>query len=104
MNQPSLKTVRVRLSGEFDLSSEEQLEALLLPAEDADNAIIDMSETTYIDSTALSCLIRLKKRLAARGDVGTVYLVGMNSSIRKLFSITGLDGVFEIATTSLAVV
>lgn len=96
VNQPAEKTIRVRLYGELDLSSEARLMALLLTAEDADNAIIDMSETTYIDSTVLSCLVKLKNRLIARG--GRVYLTGVQPNVRRVFTITGLDRVFEIST------
>ena len=94
MNQPEAAVVTIRLSGEFDIATRDRLASLLRPAELADTAIIDMSETTYMDSTALSCLIHLKKQLLQRD--GAVHLVGVRPNVRRVFTICKLDELFEI--------
>lgn len=96
MNQPSAEVVRLRMSGEFDISNKDSLGAMLLQAESASCVIIDMTETSFIDSSALHCLIHLKQQLAARSG-GAVHLVGVHPNVRRMFTITGLDTLFEIA-------
>ena len=95
MADQSRTVVHLEMSGEFDISNKESLCALLRQGESADVVIIDMTNTTYIDSTALHCLTDLRKRLLTHGE-GVVRLVGVSPSISKLFAITGLDGLFEI--------
>lgn len=99
MNEPSPAVVRLQISGEFDISNKDDLRATLLPAESADYVIIDMTGTTYIDSSALHCLIRLKQQLMARSG-GAIQLVGVHPAVRRLFTITGLDDLFEISEQS----
>lgn len=89
------ETVRIALRGEFDMSDKARLTALLLPGELAETVILDMSETTYIDTTALGCLIRLKKTMIANGG-GQLHLVGVTPNIRKLLAITQLDRIFQV--------
>jgi stage II sporulation protein AA (anti-sigma F factor antagonist) len=89
----------VVLSGELDLSVRGSLSELLRPAEDADDAIIDLSGVTYLDSTALTCLIHVKNRLIQRGG-GKVYLAGLRPQVRRIFEITHLDRIFEIIDIS----
>lgn len=94
VNAKSPRVVHVRLVGEFDISDSRLLSELLEPAEGADIVIVDMSRTTYIDLTALRCLVRLKTKLIAQGG-GVVRLVGVWPSVRRLFTISHLDGLFE---------
>lgn len=93
--EPPPVVVRLQMPGEYDLADKDRLSKMLLPGETADMVIIDMSNTGYIDSTALHCLVHLKTQLLERG--GVVKLVGANANISKLFKITGLDGLFEIS-------
>jgi anti-sigma B factor antagonist len=95
VTNPSCAVARLQMSGEFDISNKDSLGAILLQGESADYVIIDMSDTTYIDSSALHCLVHLKKRLMARGE-GAIHLLGVRPNIRKLFTVTGLDALFEI--------
>lgn len=99
MIDPSRRVVRLHMSGEFDISSKDRLTSILLPGESADYVIIDMTETTYIDSSALHCLIQLKRQQMERNG-GTIHLVGVPPNIRKVFAITQLDALFEINSWS----
>lgn len=94
-SKPDPTVVRLRMRGEYDLADKESLGAMLLPGEAADKVVIDMADTTYIDSTALHCLVHLKTQLLARG--GVVQLVGVHPNICRLFALTNLDGLFEIS-------
>ena len=95
--QSSATVVHLQMSGEFDISNKASLSALLLPAESADYVIIDMTDTTYIDSSALHCLTHLKKQLMSRTG-GAIHLTGVHPSLRRIFTITGLDALFEISS------
>lgn len=88
--------MRIALRGEFDISDKARLTALLHPGEFAETVVIDMSETTFLDATALTCLICLKKAMIANGG-GELQLIGVTPNIRKLLTLTKLDSMFEIS-------
>ena len=59
--------------------------------------VVDLTDTTFVDSTALGVLIGAVKRLRSRR--GALAIVNTDDSIAKTFEITGLDQVFTIAAT-----
>jgi anti-sigma B factor antagonist len=89
----------VELSGEVDLytSPEVKKELLRLIAAGARTVVIDLTETTFIDSAGLGVLSDGVKRLQPVG--GRMALVCSDRSIRKVLEITRLDRVFTIAQT-----
>jgi anti-anti-sigma factor len=93
------RVVRVALAGELDVADRDELRELLRPAEDADEAIIDLRDVRYLDSTALGCLIHLKKRLLERG-AGPVILISPQPTVRRLLQISQLESLFEIREES----
>jgi anti-sigma B factor antagonist len=58
--------------------------------------VADLTEVTFIDSTALGVLIRAAKKLRVTG--GALDLVCPNQDIRRLVQLTGLDSVFTLYT------
>ena len=65
---------------------------------DADlRIVVDLTETTFLDSTALGVLIGAVKRLRSRDGVLTI--VNTDANIAKTFEITGLDQIFTIRPT-----
>lgn len=86
----------VRLEGDLDFSRKPELDALLSGAENADIAIVDLERVTYLDSSVLGSLMMLKKHMIEHGTAGVVRLAGANQSLRRIFSICGLDRVFEL--------
>jgi len=94
----------IALTGEVDLyTAPEFKEALLEAVADGPKTIVvDLTDTTFIDSTTLGVLVGGLKRL--RPDNRTLALVCSDQNITKIFEITGLDKVFPIyATRSEAV-
>lgn len=83
------------LSGEYDLARREELERELSSAGQSDTVVLDLSDVTYLDSTALTCFIRLRKRMMARGEC-RIRLAGVRPQIRRLFQVSNLDQVFEL--------
>jgi anti-sigma B factor antagonist len=92
-------TALVELSGQIDLHTAPQLTAHLLSAIDdgAVNVVVDLTETTFIDSMTLGILLGAVKRLRPRG--GQLQVVSADPSIRKIFEITLLDRVFALCET-----
>jgi anti-sigma B factor antagonist len=92
-------TYVIDLAGEVDLHTAPQLKEMLhgVIDEGAHSVVVDLTETTFIDSTTLGVLLGGLKRL--RPENGAVVLVCGNPNIRKIFEITLLDRVFTIVDT-----
>jgi anti-sigma B factor antagonist len=86
----------IYLTGEVDLYTAPKLkeELINLIEGGASSLVVDMTETSFIDSTTLGVLISGLKRLGPNG--GKLALVITDRNIRKVFEITGLDRVFSI--------
>ena len=94
----------VAVSGEIDLFTAPELKSAVVSAIDAGRTriVVDLTETTFLDSTALGVLIGALKRL--RTQDGVMTLVNRDPNIAKTFEITGLDQIFTIADTREAAV
>ena len=86
----------VALGGEIDLYTAPDLKSEIhrLIDDGAERIIVDMSETTFIDSTTLGVLLSVVKRVHRVG--GAVVLVCPDRNVRRIFEITLLDRVFVI--------
>ena len=89
----------VAVRGEIDLFTAPELKATLTDAieEGRTRIVVDLSETTFLDSTALGVLIGAIKRLRSRD--GRMTIVNTDQNIAKTFEITGLDQIFTIRPT-----
>ena len=89
----------VSVSGEIDLfTAPEFKQRMSTPIDEGrSNLIVDLSRTTFIDSSSLGVLIGAHRRLKLRG--GSLVVVCDDEAISKTFKITGLDGVFTIVPT-----
>jgi anti-sigma B factor antagonist len=89
----------VAVRGEVDLYTAPELKSALLAAAEsgAERVLVDLRETTFIDSTALGVLVGAKQRIASRG--GRIDVVCNDRNVAKIFEITGLDRVFRIYAT-----
>jgi anti-sigma B factor antagonist len=90
------KTHVVAVSGEVDLFTAPEFKQIVTAAIDAgaERVVVDLTATTFIDSSSLGVLIGAHRRLADRG--GVLVVVCENEAIVKTFRITGLDGVFTL--------
>jgi anti-sigma B factor antagonist len=87
----------VSVTGEIDLfTAPEFKQRMSAPIDEGrSNLIVDLSRTTFIDSSSLGVLIGAHRRLKLRG--GSLVVVCSDEAIAKTFKITGLDGVFTLA-------
>ncbi len=89
----------ISLAGEVDLYTAPEFKQQLLEVIDQGgrDVVVDLSDTTFIDSTTLGVLVGGVKRL--RTNEGQLSLVCSDRNITKIFEITGLDRVFTIHPT-----
>jgi anti-sigma B factor antagonist len=86
----------VAVRGEIDLFTAPEMKTALSEAIEAGKSriVVDLEETTFLDSTALGVLIGTVKRLRSRD--GRLTIVNVDPNIAKTFEITGLDQIFTI--------
>jgi anti-sigma B factor antagonist len=86
----------VAVSGEIDLfTAPEFKQRVSAPIDEGrTQVVVDLTDTTFIDSSSLGVLIGAHRRL--RRLEGKLVIVCSNDAIVKTFRITGLDGVFTI--------
>jgi len=84
------------VAGELDMytspSLDEHLVALMVG--DSPKIALDLSAVPFMDSSSLGILVVNLKRLRDRG--GTMALVGVSGSPKKVLSITGIDRVIPV--------
>jgi len=82
--------------GEIDLFTAPELKQVVTDAiaSGERRVVIDLTDVSFPDSTALGVLIGAVKRLRSRG--GALAIVNTEPSITKTFEITGLDQIFTI--------
>jgi anti-sigma B factor antagonist len=86
----------VALTGEIDLYTcpEFKQELLRVIADGATLVVVDLTGTTFIDSTALGVIIRGVERLKQRD--GRLVVVCADPNILKIFEVTGLNRIFSV--------
>jgi anti-sigma B factor antagonist len=89
----------VTVTGEIDLFTAPEFKQRVSAPIDAGRTrlIVDLTATTFIDSSSLGVLIGAHRRL--RRLDGTLAIVVAGEPIIKTFRITGLDGVFTIVSS-----
>jgi anti-sigma B factor antagonist len=94
----------VSLRGEVDIYTAPRLKELLAELLDAGvtGVVVDLTQVTFIDSTALGVLIGGVRRL--HETEGRMALVVATRPVERVLTLTGLDGVFTIHATRDAAV
>ena len=89
----------ISLAGEIDLYTAPEFKQQLLEVigEGARVVVVDLTRTTFIDSTTLGVLVGGLRRL--RTNDGRLAIVCSDPNITKIFEITGLDRVFALSET-----
>jgi anti-sigma B factor antagonist len=92
------RTCVIAVEGELDLSTAPRLKWMLVEALQAGQTqlIVDLSATSFMDSTALGVLIGVNRGL----DVGArLAIVCPRSKVLKIFELSGMDGAFSVFDT-----
>jgi anti-sigma B factor antagonist len=92
------RTSVVSVEGELDLATAPRLKWMLIDALEAgnDKLVVDLSLTTFMDSTALGVLVGVNRRL---GVDAQMTIICPRSTVLKIFEFSGLDGMFVIFST-----
>lgn len=83
---------RIELVGEYDLSQKPDLAALFGALEPHGPATIDMTQVTYVDSSFLKELVKLRKRLIPH----RITLLVRSANVRRLLRLVKFDLLFDI--------
>lgn len=92
--------VVLKLSGELDMSRSDELGAMAATAFSGEqvNAIFDLSDVAFMDSSAIRWLLKVQDEADQSG--GSLRLVAPEgASLRRLLSLTGLADRFSVFPT-----
>ncbi len=84
----------IRIQGRFDFSSHQEFRDAYESDESIKEYLIDMRETTYLDSSALGMLLLLRD--FAGGDQANVSITNCNSDVKKILTISNFEQLFAI--------
>jgi anti-sigma B factor antagonist len=88
----------VSIEGELDLSTAPRLKWMLIDLLEAgsNQLIVDLSDTTFIDSTALGVLVAVNRRPDLSGPL---VIACPQKKVLQIFEFSGTDGAFAIYPT-----
>jgi anti-anti-sigma factor len=97
-HRPDPSTWAVTVSGELDLATAPQLEAVFEALEPArsDRVVIDLEAVTFIDSSGIRALVRAKRRFD--GLDASLVLDGVSPAARQVLEISGVLDLLSEAT------
>lgn len=98
------ETPVLSVRGEIDVQTAPELRERLVQVSQNGHktVVVDLSEVTFLDSTALGVLVSGLKRF--RSDGGDLRLVVTGRGVAKVLEITGLVDVFQIFDTAQAAI
>ncbi|HSL43752.1 MAG TPA: STAS domain-containing protein [Anaerolineales bacterium] len=91
------EVARILLSGNSDFSTQSSLADAMNQAVNAKGVKeirVDMTDTTFIDSSVIRSLLKLQEMAVANGK--TLSIWNCNDHIREIFSIGGFDRMFVL--------
>jgi anti-anti-sigma factor len=88
------------LGGEFDMSSTDEVHAVIAPALHQRPRVVqfDLGAVTFMDSTGIKWLLETERTVGAYG--GRVTIAAMSDAVQHLFDVTGLSDHFKVAGLS----
>lgn len=89
------ETLIIRIDGRFDFSAHQAFrEAYENSDRDTQKYVVDMNNTTYLDSSALGMLLLLRDY--AGGDQAEVTIENCNGDVRRILTISNFEQLFDI--------
>ncbi|MEK6747971.1 MAG: STAS domain-containing protein [Pseudomonadota bacterium] len=88
------KSVTIKIDGSFDFKLHREFRDAYSQNKGASiKFVVDLSNTTYMDSSALGMLLLLREHVG--GDASRVMIVNRNPDIKKIFEISNFHQLFE---------
>lgn len=89
------QTLIIKIDGRFDFSTHQAFrDAYEHGDQDIKGYVVDLSDTTYLDSSALGMLLLLRDY--AGGDRATISIENCNSDVRRILAISNFEQLFAI--------
>ena len=89
------KTLIIRIEGRFDFSTHQSFRDAYEHGDPAVRSfVVDLSQTTDLDSSALGMLLLLRDY--AGGDNARISIENCNSDVRRILSISNFEQLFAI--------
>ncbi|MCP1464709.1 MULTISPECIES: STAS domain-containing protein [Pseudomonas] len=89
------KKLTIAIKGRFDFSSHQTFrDAYERFYKVPESYVVDLKETTYMDSSALGMLLLLRDH--AGGEESEVQVINTNPDVRKILAISNFDKLFDI--------
>ena len=88
-------TLTIRIEGRFDFSTHQAFRnAYEHENREVQDFVVDLSDTTYLDSSALGMLLLLRD--FAGGDASRIELRNCNNDVRRILTISNFGQLFSI--------
>jgi len=89
------RSLTIKIQGRFDFSAHQEFrDAYEKVNDDPKEYVVDMKETTYLDSSALGMLLLLRDH--AGGDNSSIEIVNCNPDVKKILTISNFEQLFTI--------
>ena len=83
---------RIELNGEYDISQQHSVASLFEALRPDGPAVIDLTKVTYVDSSFLAELVKLRRRFKEH----VITLVGAKDNVLRVLQIVSFDRLFEV--------
>jgi anti-anti-sigma factor len=89
------RELTIKIKGRFDFSAHQQFRDSYEKQPTAPSSfVIDMTETTYLDSSALGMLLLLRD--FGGGESANIHITNCNEEIKKILAISNFEQLFVI--------
>jgi anti-sigma B factor antagonist len=92
--------VVLRLSGEFDLVAGQHWVKVVSPLLDGDSRSfqVDLGHVSFMDSSGLGQLVKLRHVLGANGEPGGLRLRNVPENVLRVLDYAGVTSLFDVST------
>ena len=88
------KKLTISIKGRFDFTKHQEFRESY-EGKELSAVVVDLKESTYLDSSALGMLLLLRDH--AGGDDSNIRVVNCSSDVRKILAISNFDKLFGIS-------
>ncbi|MCF4995142.1 STAS domain-containing protein [Pseudomonas syringae] len=88
------KKLTISIKGRFDFGTHQEFRQSY-EKQTPKSVVVDLKETTFLDSSALGMLLLLRDH--AGGDHSQIKVINSNSDVRKILGISNFDKLFDIS-------
>ena len=94
---PDGTKLTIAIKGRFDFAKHQDFRAAYEGSayKPASSVVVDLKDTTYVDSSALGMLLLLRDH--AGGDDADIRVINSNLDVRKILAISNFDKLFDIS-------